>query len=113
MTHTDLSAEEPSERAATGPQLLRCSWEAKAEGPGGTSLEAKGEIQAPPGGVIETAVAFFIVFAGAVLLPAGAAAILATTSMVGWVVGAIAAAVLVAYVATATIVVTRKGLPKG
>lgn len=112
MTHTDLSAEEPSERAATGPQLLRWRWKATAKGPGGASLETEGEIRAPSGGAIETALAFFIVFAGAVLLPAAAVAILATTSMASWVVGAIGAAVVVVYVATATIVVTRKGLPK-
>ena len=109
MTHTDLSAEEPSERAATGPQLR---WKAKVNGPGGASLEAEGEIQAPAGGAIEIALAFFIVLGGAVLLPAAAAAILATTTMASWVIGAIAAAVFVAYVATATIVIIRRGLPK-
>jgi hypothetical protein len=112
MTHTDLSAEEPSEHAATGPDL-RWSWILKAQGPGGTSVESKGEIQAPPGGMIETALAFFIVWAGAVILPATAVAILATTAMAVWMVGSIAAAIFIAYVTTATIVVTRKGLPKG
>ena len=111
MTHTDLSAEEPSEHAATGPDL-RVVWNFRGQGPGGTSVESRGEIHAPPGGMIETALAFFIVWAGAVILPATAVAILGTTAMDTWMVGSIAASVFLAYVTTATIVVARKGLPK-
>lgn len=110
MTHTDLSAEEPSERAATGPQLFEVGLRAEVNGPKGIGVKAQGKVQAPAGGPIEIAVATVIVFAGGVLVPASAAAILATTGMAGWVVATIVAGVLVAYGATATIVVTRKGL---
>ena|SRR5437660_10701473 len=112
MTHTDLSAEEPSERAATGPQLLRWSWKAKAKGPGGASLETEAEIQAPPGGLIERAVAAFIGLAASAPPALAAVAILAQTDTPGWLKGAVSGIVFAGSATTAAIVIIRKGLPK-
>lgn len=109
--HTDLSAEEPSERAATGPQLrvIRWSWKAKVKALGGASVEAESEVHAPSGGAIETAVAAFLLLLGGVVLAGSLAAILNATSMAGWLIGLIALAVLVASSVAATVVVFHKG----
>lgn len=109
MTHTDLSAEEPSERAATGPQEFALSLEAKVKALGGTSMQ----VRAPSGGVLESAVAvFFLLFAGVVLAVLAVVA-LSATGMPGWLIAVTAVAILGAAAATATILCAKKGRPKG
>lgn len=107
-TDTNLSAEQPSERASTGPRL-EVKGEFRLSAPGGHSVEAKGSINAPSGSGIEHAVTIFVMLAAAVLLPAAEAAILTTTGMAGWLVGTFAGAALAMCLATVATVVIRKG----
>ena len=115
-TETNLSAEEPSERASTGPQHIRVTWENTVNAPGGTTVGASGSIEVPSGGDAEgalsklfMAVAAVVLLAGAVLLPAAAGGILAAAGVAVWLIAVIAGAVLISYVAIATVVLLRKG----
>jgi hypothetical protein len=108
-TETNLSAEEPSERASTGPQHVQMTAKIKLEVPGGTSMEAEGRFEGPRSNRIEAAFASVILLAAALLLPAIAVAILATTAMAGWLIGVIAAGCLTLCLTIAGVVITRKG----
>lgn len=108
-THTDLSAEEPSERASTGPQFLRANGKITARLLGGIRLDANGKIEVPSSGAIEIALAIFILLLGVALPPTLVAMILATTDVAGWLVGVIGAGLLVVDLAIAAVMITRKG----
>lgn len=109
-TETNLSAEEPSERASTGPQHYKVTDTYALETRGDA---AAGEVERPSQSRIATAISICIVLTATMLLPTAVAAILYSVDLPAWLVAASAGAALVICLGTAVVVAVRKGWLNG